>query len=126
MDGSKLPRSVEAFVERHFATGAQVQVLLLLHGQRERAWTVDAIARELHIDQEHAELLVVPLVESGLLSGGKAGYRYDPRTARLADEGDSFVAAFPTYRVAIIRLIYSKPRRSLRDFSDAFRLKDEE
>lgn len=126
VESSKLPRRVEAFVERHFATGAQVHVLLLLHGERERPWTAEAIARELHIDPEHAELLLAPLAESGLLRREKETYRYHPSTARLSNEAEAFVAAYPTYRVAIIRLIFSKPRRSLRDFSDAFRLKEEE
>jgi hypothetical protein len=126
MDGSKLPRNVEAFVEQHLATGAQVDVLLLLHRERERSWTADAIAQDLHVDGEHAELLLASLADSGLLVREKRAYRYHPRTARLSDEADGFIAAYPSYRVAIIRLIFSKPRRSLRDFSDAFRLKDED
>jgi predicted transcriptional regulator len=126
MAESKLPRRVEAFVERHFSTGAQVQVLLLLHGQRERLWTVEAIADELRVDPEHATLLMASLAESGLLVRDGDAYRYQPSSTKLAGDADAFVAAFPTYRVAIIRLIFSKPRRSLRDFSDAFRLKEEE
>lgn len=125
MESRKLPRRVEAFVERHFATAAQVQVLLLLHGDRERSWTAEAIARELRIDPDHAELLLAPLAESGLLRKN-GGYRYHPRSPRLSDDADAFVALYSTYRVAIIQHIFSKPRRSLRDFSDAFRLKEEE
>jgi hypothetical protein len=126
MEESKLPRPVEAFVDRHFATGAQVQVLLLLHGDRERSWTAGAMAKELRVDSEHAALLLASLAESGLLRRDEDGYRYHPRSEKISDDADTFVAAYPNYRVAIIRLIFSKPRRSLRDFSDAFRLKEEE
>lgn len=124
--GAELPQEVRAFVECHLVTGAQADVLLLVHRDADRVWIAGAVGRELRIDGKQAEQLLDRFVTSGLLRREADGYRYEPRTRRLADVADAFVALYPTYRVAIISLIFSKPSGSIRDFSDAFRLRDED
>jgi hypothetical protein len=123
---TELPENVKDFVERHLTAAAQAELLLLMHREQERTWTAAAMSAELRTDVDHAEQLPEPLAVDGLLQRKGDDYRYQPRTTRLSAAADAFVAAYPTYRVAIISLIYSKPGPSMRDFSDAFRLRDEE
>ena len=123
---AELPREVRAFVERHLVTGAQAEVLLLVHGDADRVWQASTVGRELRIDERQAEHLLDRFVSSGVLRRETDGYRYEPRTRKLAEVAGDFVALYPTYRVAIISLIFSKPSGSIRDFSDAFRLRDED
>jgi hypothetical protein len=116
---------LRAFIERHLTTAAQVDVLLLLHRERQ-AWAAAAVAKELRIDAHQAEHLMVLLAKAGLLQKDDDVFRYAPRTAALAARVDDLAEQFPAFRVAIISLIFAKPGASLRSFSDAFRIRDED
>lgn len=127
MSGPELPSEVRAFIVRHLSSGAQLEVLLLLHRHRDRAWSATAVGRELRIDQEQAGWVLSRLAADGLLGGDEeAGYRFEPRLRRKASAVDALAGLYPTYRVAIISLIFSKPSGPMRDFSDAFRLREED
>ncbi len=127
MSGPELPNEVRTFIVRHLTSGAQLEVLLLLHRRRERPWSTAAVGRELRIDAEQAAWSLDRLTRDGLLSGGEeSGYRFEPRARRKASAVDALAAVYPTYRVAIISLIFSKPSGPMRDFSDAFRLREED
>ena len=118
---------MRAFIVRHLSSGAQLEVLLLLHRHRDRAWSATAVARELRIDSEQAAWVLSRLATDGLLGGDReAGYRFEARLRRKASAVDALAALYPTYRVAIISLIFSKPSGPMQDFSDAFRLREED
>jgi hypothetical protein len=118
---------VRAFIVRHLSSGAQLEVLLLLHRHRDRAWSPAAVGRELRIDLEQAGWVLSRLAADGLLGGDEeGGYRFEPRLRRKAGAVDALAALYPSYRVAIISLIFSKPSGPMQDFSDAFRLRDED
>lgn len=122
MSDRELPREVKAFVERHLVTGAQADVLVLVQRDR-RAWTAAEAGRELRIDPDQARSLLERLQRSGLLRRRGDAFQYEPRDAGLRAVADAFVELYPTYRVAIISLIFSRPAGPIRDFSDAFRFR---
>ena len=127
MSGPELPSEVRALIVRHLTSGAQLEVLLLLHRDRDRAWSAAAVGRELRIDSEQAAWSLSRLARDGLLAGdGESGYRFEPRVRRKANAVDALAALYPTYRVAIISLIFSKPSGPMQDFADAFRLREED
>ncbi len=127
MSGPELPSEVRAFVVRHLSSGAQLEVLLLLHRKRDRSWAANAVGRELRIDVEQAGWALARLAADGVLSGDSdSGYRFEPRVRRKAAAVDTLAALYPSYRTAIISLIFSKPSGPMRDFSDAFRLREED
>jgi hypothetical protein len=124
---AELPSEVRAFIVRHLTSGAQLEVLLLLHRQRDRPWSAAAVGRELRIDPEQAGWALSRLAAHGLLGGDEESeYRFEPRLRRKAHAIDALAALYPTYRVAIISLIFSKPSGPMLDFSDAFRLREED
>jgi hypothetical protein len=51
---------------------------------------------------------------------------YEPQSAELGRAADEFAVAYPSYRVAINTIIFTKPNRSVQNFSDAFRFREEE
>lgn len=127
MSYAELPSEVRAFIARHLTSGAELQVLLLLHRDQDRTWPPAAVGRELRIDPDQAAWVLDRLAADGLLSGDDgAGYRFEPRLRRKANAVDTLARLYPSYRVAIISLIFSKPSGSMRDFSDAFRLREED
>ena len=127
MSGAELPGEVRAFIVRHLTSGAQLEILLLLHRHRDRSWSAAAVGRALRIDLEQAAWGLSRLAAHGLLGGdGESEYRFEPRLRRKAQAVDALADLYPTYRVAIISLIFSKPSGPMRDFSDAFRLREED
>lgn len=125
MDRVGLPATLQNFVERYFTAAAQVEILLLLHRERE-GWGAGTVARELRFHTDQARQLLTELTKRGLVDEDDGTYHYAPRTAELAASVDALAEFYPSFRTAIIYLIYSKPDRSLRDFSEAFRLRDED
>ena len=121
----ELPATLRAFIGRHFTSAAQVEILLLLLRERE-GWSAAAVARELRFHADQAQQLLGELAKSGLVARDGDIYHYAPRTAELAARVDALAEFYPSFRMAIITLIYSKPDRSIRDFSQAFRLRDED
>lgn len=125
LDRVELPATLRTFVERHFTAAAQVEILLLLHRARE-GWTAVGVARELRFHTDQARQLLTELTKGGLVDEDDGTYHYAPRTAELGGSVDALAEFYPSFRTAIISLIYSKPDRSIRDFSKAFRLRDED
>lgn len=127
MSAAELPSEVRAFIVRHLTSGAQLQVLLLVHRHPDRSWSAADVGRELRIDLEQAAWGLSRLAADGLLTGDdEVGYRFEPRVRRQAHAVDTLAALYPAYRVAIISLIFSKPSGAMSDFSDAFRLREDD
>lgn len=118
-----IPAHLRRFVERHFVSGAHVEVLLLLRAVPERAWTATEVSRELRIDTDQAAQILSRGVRSGLVRGLNHRYRYSPRTEALADNLEALARLYPAYRLAIISVIFARPTAPIRDFSDAFHLR---
>lgn len=125
MSEAEFPKEVQAFVERHLTSGAQLEVLLLLHADTARTWTPTAVGRELRIDPDQAEAALARLATDKLLSREEGGYRFAPVRAKKASLVDALARLYPAYRLRIISFIFSKPARPMREFSDAFRLREE-
>ena len=122
MDGD-LPVELRTFILEHINSVAQLEALLLLR-RSAGEWTVEAIARELRIDQAAASEQLTELTRRGVTQrlDGPERFRYAPRA-----DVDPVVAeiqkAYEERRVRIIGLIYSTPRARVQDFADAFRIR---
>lgn len=125
MADGRLSPDVQRFIERHLHDGAHAEVLVLLHRQR-HAWVAGEVARELRIDADQAERLLGALRDSGLLLREGAAYVWAPRDEGLAEVADRFCGLYPTYRVAVISLIFSKPSISFCERSDGSRWRPED
>jgi predicted ArsR family transcriptional regulator len=117
--------AVLAFVDRHICSIEQLEILLLVHRQRNRDWSARAVSDELRSNPESAAARLAELAEDGLVAATNAGspptYRYhatgdaDRTVAALAD-------AYRDYRLRITERVFSKPD-GLSSFADAFRLR---
>jgi hypothetical protein len=117
--------SVRHLVEHYFDSAADVDTLLCLC-REPRRWTPSAVARELHLDVDQAIEILARLGRRGLLWTEGESYRFQPRDAALGEAVAELAALYPTYRIAIVALIYARPTGPIRDFSDAFRLRKED
>jgi hypothetical protein len=122
---TELPVPVQKLIQRHLDSAADVDTLLLLYGTG-TPWTGPAVARELRIDGEQAIDILARLCRGGLLRAEVDVYRYGPKSSKLAAAVASLAELYPTYRVAIVTEIYARPSGPIRDFSEAFRLRNED
>ena len=118
-----VPADVRRFIERHFVSGAHVEALLFLKDRSDRAWTAAELSRELRIDPDQAGDIMSRCLRTGLARGLDGRYRYSPRTASLADSVDTLHRLYPAYRLAVISIIFDRPKASIRDFCSAFDLR---
>lgn len=122
---NELPAAVRHLIEHHLDSAADVDTLLLLCGT-EAPLTGPAVARELRIDSDQAAGILTRLCRAGLLQRDGNSYRYRPESSKLADAVATLARLYPTYRLAIVSEIYARPSGPIRDFSEAFRLRNED
>jgi hypothetical protein len=120
----ELPASVRDLVARHFGSASDVDTLLLLF-REDHGWTASTVARELRLNVDQAASILARLSQSGLLKAEGESYLFHPRDPSLVEAVRTLAELYPAYRFAVVSLIYP-PSGSIRDFSDAFRLRKED
>jgi hypothetical protein len=103
-----LPMEVHRLIEEHFETGTDVDVVLLVHRQRDRGWDATGVAAALRIDPGQAEGILARMAAGGLLRSAGSGFRYAPATPRLDGAVGALAALHPSYRLAITAVIFSR------------------
>lgn len=127
MASSQLDPQVVDFISQCINSVEQCEILLLL--KRKHALDADTINQELRTSLSSVEKRLEALRQKQLITkkdvGGKIIYEYSPgeRYQKVVEDLASF---YNTHRVAIINLIFSKPQDPLKDFSDAFRLREKD
>jgi hypothetical protein len=121
-----LPAEVARFVAEHIDAAEQLDILLLLHREPEREWTARDVSQAIYTVPASATLRLEGLAASGFLASTGSGdpcYRYAPRSEALGRQVDVLAEAYRADRVAVIKLIFSRPPSPVQSFADAFRLK---
>ena len=115
---------LKQFVENSIESIAQLEALLLLRNEPQRAWSAADIGKALYLPEDVAGSLLADFVRVGfatIVPPTKDQYNYrarDEETDRLLGQ---LQAAYHDRRVAVISLIYSKPLNKVQTFADAFR-----
>lgn len=125
MTRNQIPPDVREFVRREIKSVFQLEVLLLLHRTRERAWTVMEVSQELGIDPEIAEAQILGLMQLGLIQASNTipiSYLYDPGDQNDEKIIENLALSYAKQRVAIFSLILSESNSRIRRFAEAFRL----
>lgn len=126
MTDEGIPDVVQRFVRRHITSVEAIEVLLLLRGDPDRAWTPQQVSKELYSQTESAAHRLEDLASRGLLVRDGDGYRYRPRTADLRAAMETLADTYARRRVRLISFIFSPPDHPGRAISDAFRLRKDE
>ena len=124
MTGEPLPDPVRAFVLKYVDSIAELEALLLVRSTGAQPWEARQLAGRLYINEAEAGAVLRALHRRALMSRDGSVYRYDPADA-LRVEVDAVAEAYPRFLIPITNLVHGKPRPSLRDFADAFKLREE-
>lgn len=121
-----LTQEVKRFINEHINSVFQVEVLLLLHSQKEKAWSAEAVDRELGIGLEEAQIQLDDLCSRGLFAteeGHPSTCRYSPASDQLDQAVSALAKAYSERRVNVLSSIFSKPVDKVRLFAEAFRIR---
>lgn len=120
-----IPRNVRTLITDHLTSVAQLEILLLLHGEPDRQFQAGEVAERLRIDPGWAADELRGLQESGLLANDpdSGGFQFRPITPEQADAVEGLAKAFSTHRVSVITLLFSTPSEGIGSFADAFKIR---
>lgn len=124
-----IPEEVRRFVLDHIDSVPALEALLIMMRNRETRWTAEAMAAELYMDRRTVAPFLADLGVRGLCGsqpGEEPAYYWRPATPELADSLEQLAEVYAKHLVPVTNLIHSKPRASVRGFSDAFRLRGAE
>lgn len=119
---------LRAFIYSCIDDVEQVQILALL-SESDQARSARRVAAEASLADSAARHHLESLAARGLVSitvGQELTYRYAPKTANLRRYGDELVTLYRRAPLAILRLVATNLRPSVKRIADAFRLRDRE
>jgi hypothetical protein len=115
MTRAEIPDAVRDLITNHIDSAQQVEILVLLGKDPERAWAPDAVARELRIASAACSAWLERFASARLARPTAAGYRH--RAGRV----DDLIRCYATRRLAVLDLIYGNPQH---DPAEAFGLRE--
>ena len=120
-----IPGRVRSFVAANVESIGQLELLMLLHGKPEHAFTAAEASRELRAPERHVRGQLVELTQARILvhdDRGEETWHFD-RGGRHARAVDELAACMRQRPRAVHDLILSGPSSDVQVFSDAFRLR---
>jgi hypothetical protein len=123
----RVPPEIARFLSAHIASVEELELLLLLRRERERAWTAEAAAHALYANPQSIARRLTKLQHSELVAGTDAApapatFRYAPADAEICALVGRLDEVYRERRVAVITHLASQPLENIRAFADAFRL----
>ena len=120
-----LSEGLKTFIREKIQTVLRLEVLLLLHHQQTRSFTVAEVANALNLEKEAAKDQLTALEGVGVVvqSGtDKPRYKYHPLNAALGSMVEQLATGYSKQRVPILSAILTKQPDRTRNFTEAFRI----
>lgn len=111
------------FVNKNITSVEQIEVLLILHANPDRVWTVGEVSAILRSSPYAIESRMPGLISAKLAKAVEGGYQY-AASGRTHAFVETLQDEYSARRFSVIELVFSKPD-PLQSFADAFRLKEE-
>ena len=119
----EFPSAFRTFVNKTITSVEQIEVLLILHANPERVWTVGEISAILRSSPYAIESRMPGLISAKLARAVEGGYQYTA-SGRAHAFVETLQEEYSARRFSVIELVFSKPD-PLQSFADAFRLREE-
>lgn len=119
----QISESVKRFVREQIQTVPKLEVLLLLHREQSRSFTLAEVANELGLESDTALEQLAALEAIGLIetNSNKSNYQYHPANKKLGSIVDRLAIAYPKQRVPILSAILAEEPHKVRRFVEAFK-----
>lgn len=117
-----IPPAVREFITRHIDTVSELEALLILRAHPKESWTLDQLANRVYVSKRGIGEIVERFAAEGFVKREDDHYRYDCNDATLEETIAELAQRYASHLIPVTNMIHSKPR-SIRSFSDAFRLR---
>jgi hypothetical protein len=124
-----LPPDVRHFLGRCVETVEQLEIILLLQRHAERSWDAAEAGEALGLDHRDVAHHLEALGGRDLLDvrlGDHVRYRFSPGSSGAAAAARRVADAYRVNRGAVLAFVTARRHRSLKDFSDAFKLTEDD
>ena len=125
MGTQHISRALKKFIKEKIQTVLRLEILLLLHHQQTRSFTVAEVANELGFEKEDVNDQLTALQTIGLVvesNPDKHKYRYHPLNEALRSMVDQLAVGYSKQRVPILSVILAEHPDRTRLFAEAFRI----
>jgi hypothetical protein len=119
------PAELMDFLHRYLNSVAELEGLLLAHGDPAVSWTAATLAGRLYVSERAALDVLGSLHRQVLLARDGDAFRFEPSNAALRQEVDRLAVWYARALIEITRVIHGKPGAAVRGFADAFRLRED-
>lgn len=113
------------FINKNISSVEQIEVLLILHANPERAWTIDEISAILRSSPNSIRSRLVTLERHGLSAAAQSDEYQYAASGRLHEMVEVLAEEYGQRRFSVIELVFSRPDAA-RSFADAFRLREDD
>ena len=100
-----------------------LEALMVLRRDRRKAWTAEALARELRSNGALMSDMLRRLERTGLAAGAADGFRFSPASQALDQASERLEEAWRKSPVAVVNAIVTTHNSPVQSFADAFRIK---
>jgi hypothetical protein len=123
---SGLPEDVVRFVHDWVDRIETLEVLVLLHSDPSREWTIPELSTHMRSSALASRIAIDRLVAMGAVAERPNGYAFHPKTADLDQHLSNLVACYREKRTAVVAAIFNRPSDAVRSFAEAFRIKKDD
>lgn len=117
-----IPANVQEFIIRHIDSVSQLEALLILRAQPDKDWEVAQIASRVYASEREIGDVLERFAAEGFLKRNGDVYRYDCKDPAMDQTIADLASCYASHLIPVTNMIHSKPR-SMRSFSDAFKLR---
>ena len=118
----QISEGVKSFIREQIQTVPKLEVLLLLHREQARPFTLAEVAKELGFESETVSEQLTALEAIGLIETiENSKYQYHPANENLGSIVDRLAVAYPKQRVPILSAILARDPNKVRRFVEAFK-----
>jgi hypothetical protein len=115
---------VQDFIRANLRSVWELELLLLMSRERSRAWSAEALNRELRSSVSLVGQILGKFERLGLVAAaGEGGYRYAPQTPELERVVGRLEEVYAARPLEIVREILAAPNEKIQTLADAFKVK---
>jgi len=123
---SRLSPAVRTLIRQHVHSVGELELLMLLHAERDRPWSVDELCDALACPASWAVAQLDAMADAGLIQPEGDGWRFAPSNTQLEQATSALQEAYRPQSREVVRFVFATPGRDLKEFSDAFLVRREE
>jgi hypothetical protein len=104
----RLPRPIRALIRDHVHSVGELDLLMLLHVQRDRTWSTEELCAALGAPVGWVTLRLQPLQAAGLVTQDGEDWRTCPQSAPQRDALDSLAGLYRSRRRDLVQYIFAQ------------------